>query len=184
MHVPAIRDGDIPFGKGRAVQAFATFLIGKLNEAEPFARQVEGAMKPPQFIVFLGVFPSFRNSGSIEQPDAPPTAAGFGPSLSSMPTRCSIQAPHLRKRLSKATLKRSAARGRGPRACQSQPHPAKAISQDETQQVRRTAHRPRPPEGPKLARRGFEGSLYRQVAPAMPAKVRSEAFRGSCHAKI
>ena len=72
MHETAIRDGDIPFDKGRAVEALAAFLIGQLNEAEAFGGQVEGAMKPPQPIVFLGILPCFWNRGSIEQPDAPP----------------------------------------------------------------------------------------------------------------
>src|SRR5271166_1763936 len=110
-----------------------------------------------------------------------PPAAGTAPPPSNLPTRCSIQAPQLRRRCSKATLERSArpadaahalvdlnpmppsnvgkvreACGRSPRACRSQPHAAKAISQDQPQKIGRGLHSARPQKGTRFAGGGFD----------------------------
>ena len=45
MEEPPIGDGDIPFGKGRAIEPLAALLIGQLNEAKAICRQIEGTMK-------------------------------------------------------------------------------------------------------------------------------------------
>ena len=117
-------------------------------------------MKPPQPIVFLGVLPCFWNRGSIEQPDAPPFRRRPLVLAKQHANEVFHPAAAFAQALEQSDVgKVCKTHGRGPCARRSQSHPAKAISQDETQQVRRTAHRPRPLERPKLARRGLDRSL-------------------------
>jgi hypothetical protein len=47
MHISAIGDGDIAFGKGHAAEAFGALLIGYFDKAEAFGWEVEGAMQAP-----------------------------------------------------------------------------------------------------------------------------------------
>ena len=46
--------------------------------------------------------------------------------------------------------------GRSPRACRSQPHAAKAISQDQPQKIGRGLHSARPQKGTRFAGGGFD----------------------------
>ena len=41
MHVSAIGDDDIAFGKGRSIEALAALLIGQLDEAKALDREIE-----------------------------------------------------------------------------------------------------------------------------------------------
>jgi hypothetical protein len=156
MHIPAIRDGDIAFGKGGAVKAFTAFFIGAMftdrdqasvaqfDETEALGRKVESAMKAPAAMLAdrgqtsaamladrgqtsaamladrgqtsaamrpLFSFASFPAFGTVVPSSSRmrrPSAAGVWLPQSSAPARCSIQGPHLRRRLSNATLERSA----------------------------------------------------------------------------
>ena len=181
MHETAIRDGDIPFDKGRAVQALTAFLIGQFDEAEAFGGQVEGTMKPPQPIVFLGVLPCFWNRGSIEQPDAPPFRRRPLVLAKQHANEVFHPAAAFAQALEQSDVgKVCKTHGRGPCARRSQSHPAKAISQDETRSVAQPTARARWNAPNLRAEASIEASPSSRASDACQSSFRCNSRVMSC----
>ena len=157
MHEPPIGDEDIPFGNGRPIEPLAAFLFGQLDKTEALGREIEGAMKAPQAVVFPNFLPGLWNCRPIEKPNAPPACRGHGPASEQLAYEVFHPGAAVAKALQQSNIgKVREACGCSPRACRSQPHAAKAISQDQPQKIGRGLHSTRSQKGTRFAGGGFD----------------------------
>ncbi len=139
-------------------------LIGELEMAEALGGNVEGAVNAPQLIASLGRRPGLWDRGRVN--DAYQAAAarlrhGGGQRLPNQ-ERQPIAAPA--QALKQRDIGKIGKPGRGrPRGGRSQPSTAKAIGQDQTQQIHTGCDGPRPQEGLRIA-----GALLQRRRPAEP----------------
>ena len=157
MHEPSVGDEDIPFGNRRPIEPLATFLLGQLDKTEALGREIEGAMKAPQAVVFPNFLPGLWNWRPIEKPNAPPACRGHGPASEQLAYEVFHPDAAVAQALQQSNVgKVREACGRSRRACRSQPHAAKAISQDQPQKIGRGLHSARPQKGTRFAGGSFD----------------------------
>ena len=182
MKIPAIRDGDIAFGKGCAIKPLTTFLIGQLDKAKALGGQIEGAMKPAIGCCFSLLLSQPWERLSIEEPDAPATCRRHGPGNEQRTYEVFHPGAAFTQALEQSDVGKVREAGRcGPCACRSQPHAAQAIGQDEPQQIGCAAY-PRARRKAPISRAEASMAAVPPAGPALSAKVRSKAIRASCHA--
>src|SRR5208337_1895268 len=93
----------------------------------------------------------------IEKPNAPPACRGHGPASEQLAYEVFHPGAAVAQALQQSNVgKVREACGRSPRACRSQPHAAKAISQDQPQKIGRGLHSARPQKGTRFAGGGFD----------------------------
>lgn len=101
------------------------------------------------------------NCRPIEKPNAPPACRGRGPASGQRAYEAFHPGDAVAQALQQSNVgKVRKACGRSPRAYRSQPHAAKAISQDQPQKIGRALHRARPQK-----RRALLGRRLRELRP-------------------
>jgi hypothetical protein len=58
-------------------RAFRRLFVRQLEETETFARQIEGAVNPPQLVFRLGQRPGLGNRGGVDEANQP-ALSGLG----------------------------------------------------------------------------------------------------------
>jgi hypothetical protein len=164
LHVGAIGDADLAFDHRDPIERFTPALIGELEMTEALAREIEGAVNAPQLVAFLGRPSRLGHRGCVDDADQTAAACWRGgrgqgfPDEERQPIAASTQALKQRDigNIGKPHRRR-------PGDGRAQPSLAKAIGEDQTQQIHGGRDRPRPQEGLRVT-----GALPERRRPAQP----------------
>ena len=183
MEETAIRDADIAFGGRCTIEPLAAFFIGQLDEAKPFGWEVEGAMKAPQAIVFLGLLPGLWNGCPIEQANAPAVWRRLDTSNEQFAYEVFHPGAAVAQALQQSNIGKIREAGRSsPGARRSQPQAAEAISQDQPEQIGRGLHRAGAQKGSRFAGGRLDGcGTAKSRQRGLPEFVQK---RSGCHAML